>query len=96
MAKAEMLRRDMDWSSDDALTPAPKTYARDFYYDSDEEAKEEKKVVKKGWFSSSDDKIKAVKAEIAHIRKLLKEAGCPKAEEMKHSRFHIANEPVFF
>jgi TPR repeat protein len=28
-----MLRRDMDWSSDDALTPAPKTYARDFYYD---------------------------------------------------------------
>ena len=23
----------MDWSSDDALTPAPKTYARDFYYD---------------------------------------------------------------
>ena len=60
-----------------------------------EEAKEEKKVVKKGWFSSSDDKIKAVKAEIAHIRKLLKEAGCPKAEEMKHTRFHLANQPVF-
>ena len=33
VAKAEMLRREMDWSSDDALTPAPKTYARDFYYD---------------------------------------------------------------
>lgn len=28
----------MDWSSDDALTPAPKTYARDFYYDSDEDS----------------------------------------------------------
>jgi TPR repeat protein len=33
-----MLRRDMDWSSDDALTPAPKTYARDFYYDSDDDS----------------------------------------------------------
>ena len=38
VAKAEMLRRDMDWSSDDALTPAPKTYARDFYYDSDDDS----------------------------------------------------------
>ena len=28
----------MDWSSDDALTPAPKTYARDFYYDSDDDS----------------------------------------------------------
>ena len=35
VAKADLLRREMSWSSDDALTPAPRTYAcgRDFYYD---------------------------------------------------------------
>ena len=33
-----MLRRDMRWgSSDDELTPPPRAYAQDYYYDSDED-----------------------------------------------------------
>ena len=35
VAKADMLRRDMAWSSDDELTPPPR-YAQDYYYDSDD------------------------------------------------------------
>jgi len=31
-----MLRRDMRWgSSDDELTPPPRAYAQDYYYDYD-------------------------------------------------------------